>query len=104
MISNWMNKNESKPTTMDKDDEFNDYYHISGLLSETEIETFFSFLYKENNGEKKPFLPKDDVIELLKNGFTLSNSPNRRFKLALEGDKSLGIIYYSIHSLFVVVV
>ena len=105
MVENWRRRQqETQVGLMDEikdDDNLEEWKRINGNLSQEEIKTFFSFLYTETNGEEEPFSTKEDIVELLKNGFVLpKEEPENKIKLNLEGKKNLTIVYYCAYELY----
>lgn len=71
-------------------------------LDETQVDKFFTFLYKETNGTETPFLTKEEVTSLMNFGFSLPpKSPETTFDLQLveRSAKNPGIIGYCFYRL-----
>lgn len=72
------------------------YYSVRTTLNQQQIRKFFSFLFRETNQTKTPFLSKKETIELLKCGFSVPDVPNGKYytlNLDQKG-KPIQIIYY----------
>jgi len=72
------------------------YYPIGITLNQQQTRKFFSFLYKETNRTKIPFLSEKDTKKLLRYGLSFSENPNGTYYfLSLDKkNKPIQIIYY----------
>lgn len=77
------------------------HVRINVELTDLQIKKFFSFLYLETGGTDAPFLPKEDVNELLKYGLSIPReSTGKYFHLNLEGQKKTKkMIYHAVNKL-----
>jgi hypothetical protein len=69
-----------------------------GTKTQEDIKRFFSFLYLEMNGDKKPFMNKKDVEEMLQYGFGIYEKPIKYYKVSVHRPK--GIIKYCFQQLY----
>ena len=77
-------------------------FKIEGHFSDEEISKFFSFLYEEISCKEKPFLEKEDVEDIFKNGFVIpANLPKKRHKLNYNLTSPKKIIDYAIHFFYI---
>ena len=74
---------------------------IKGNFSIEEIRKYFSFLYEEKSASEKPFLRKEEVENMFKNGLKIPSSPiEPRYKLNLNMKYPRSIVDYAIQELY----
>ncbi|MHB1922451.1 MAG: hypothetical protein ACYCOO_09475 [Chitinophagaceae bacterium] len=96
-----INLNQEEPEEQISKEELQDY-KIKGHFTEEEINKFFSFLYEENSWDKKPFLPKEEVMDIFKNGLIIpANPPAKKYQLNCDPRYPKKIIDYAIYIFFI---
>ena len=117
IINNWINNKEIITTDSNKTKEkskeniitsseksisnLNAEIEIKGHFSIEEIRKYFSFLYEETSANNKPFLRKEEVEEILKNGFKIPSKPiEPKYKLNVNPKYPRSIIDYAIQTLY----
>lgn len=74
---------------------------IKGHFSIEEIRKYFSFLYEETSANNKPFLRKEEVEKIFKNGFKIPVAPiEPKYKLNVTPKYPRSIIDYAIQTLY----
>ena len=74
---------------------------VMGFFTVEEIRKYFSFLYKELSALGKPYLNKEDVEEIFKNGFTIPEIPMEiKYKLNLNKKYTRSIVDFSIQQFY----
>ena len=75
-----------------------DYIKINGKFSLEEIQFYFSFLYKEISEDDRPFLKKEDVMEIFKFGIAIPPKPmTKKYKLNCGAKYPKNIVEYCIY-------
>jgi len=117
LLNNWINEEEIDVVTLKKTKEksrgsiikvsdnsvsnFKEEVEIKGHFSIEEIRKYFSFLYEETSVNNNPFLRKEEVEEIFKNGFKIPSTPiEPRYKLNLNMKYPRSIVDYAIQTLY----
>ena len=117
LLENWISKEETDEVNLKKTKEkskenirnasdkslsnFKEEVEIKGHFSIEEIRKYFSFLYEETSANNKPFLRKEDVEKIFKNGFKIPSTPiEPRYKLNLNMKYPRSIVDYAIQTLY----
>jgi DNA-directed RNA polymerase delta subunit len=117
LLNNWINKEEIDEATLKKTKEkskgskrkvsdnsvsnFKEEVEIKGHFSIEEIRKYFSFLYEEKSANKKPFLGKEEVEEIFKNGLIIPISRiQTRYNLNVDNVHTKSIVDFGIHKFY----
>ena len=112
-LENWISKEETDEVNLKKTKEkskgsiikvsdnsvsnFKEEVEIKGHFSIEEIRKYFSFLYEEKSANKKPFLEKEKVDEIFKNGLIIPSKPiEPKYQLNVTRKYPKTIIDYAI--------
>ncbi len=117
IITNWINKKEIIASDTNKTKEKlkenirtaseksitnpNAEIEIKGHFSIEEIRKYFAFLYEETSADKKPFLRKEEVEEVFKNGFKIPSTPiEPKYKLNVNPQNPRSVVDFAIHKFY----
>ncbi len=117
IIKNWINEEKELATDSNKTKEKlkenirtsseksitspNAAIEIKGHFNIEEIRKYFSFLYEETSAYKKPFLRKEEVEEVFKNGFKIPSTPiEPKYKLNVNPQNPRSVVDFAIHKFY----
>jgi hypothetical protein len=103
-VKKWVKIENKDPKIGQSEEEQNNetkFNPILGRLNKEKFATFLTFLCNETNGDTEPFLSKETVAKLAKNGLVLLKEGNElvKYEINVTAKKTLKTIYHCFYKL-----